>query len=230
MPGYPRKHQLSGELVYHVWNRANRRLDIFHDHEDHVIFAELLKRYANETEARIYHYCVMTSHFHLLLEILEPERLSSMMAGIQRLYTMHYHKRYGTSGYLWQGRFGAKPIQKDVNLQRCGSYIELNPVRAGIVEAAEDYKYSSARYYVLKEENQIVTEDPLYVSFGETDEKRQSSYRDFLYNISKESVSEGILTDKPMGDDDFKCRLMKSNGRWFPRRKGKKRSGVAFSL
>ena len=228
MPYYTRRHQLMGNLIYHVWNRANRRLDIFHDHEDHVVFDGLLRRYCNETGTRIYHYCVMTNHYHLLLEIPEPEKMSSMMAGVQRLYTMYYHKRYRTSGYLWQGRFGLKPIQKDAYLQRCGAYIELNPIRAKITEAAEDYKYSSAGYYLLKKEDPLVTEDPLYADFGETSEERQSRYREFLIDITKENSPMWGETGKPLGDKHFKGRLIRNNGRWMPRRKGNK-SGSAFS-
>jgi putative transposase len=230
MPSYSRKHQLMGKVVYHVWNRANRRLDIFHDHEDHMAFYALLKRYIEETETLLYHYCVMTNHYHFLLEIPEPEMISSMMAGIQRLYTMYYHKRYGTSGFLWQGRFGLKPIQKDTYLQRCGAYIELNPVRANITETPEEYKYSSARHYVLHEENLIVTKDPLYANFGETDKDRQNEYRKFLYDVAKENSYGWSQTDTPLGDADFKSRLMKNNGRWVPKRKGKRKAFSTFSL
>ena len=74
-------------------------------------------------------------------------------------------------------------------MQRCGAYIELNPVRAKMTKAAEKYKYSSAEYYVLGKENPVVSEDPLYKDFGDTAEKCQDSYGEFLWDIAKENKS-----------------------------------------
>jgi putative transposase len=172
----------------------------------------------------------MTNHYHLLFEIPEPERISSIMAGMQRLYTVYYHKRYGTSGFLWQGRFGSKPIQKDSYLQRCGAYIELNPVRSGITKEAGEYKYTSAGYYVSNNEDPIITEDPLYVNLGETKQKRRERYRELLENIANEKDPGNNWPDSPVGNNDFRRRLVKNNGRWVPRRKGRSKASFVFNL
>ena len=113
MPYYARKHQLEGNLLYHVLNRANARNKIFHDAADYDYLVAIILKYSKAKNMSIYHYCIMPNHYHLLLEIKEPELLSSAMAGINKSYSIYYHKRFKTSGYLWQGRFKSKPIQKD---------------------------------------------------------------------------------------------------------------------
>lgn len=102
MPYCARRHQLKDDIAYHVINRANGRAEIFHDHEDYDMFKGILLKYSGKNEVSIYHYCIMCNHYHLLIEIEEPERLSTFMANVNRLYTVYYHKRYRTSGYLWQ--------------------------------------------------------------------------------------------------------------------------------
>jgi REP element-mobilizing transposase RayT len=129
MPSYARTHQLKQSLIYHVINRGNFRDVVFHDENDFVKFKEILSNYSQETGLKIYHWVLMSNHYHLCLELDNPEKLSSIMAGIARSYVHYHHKKYNVSGYLWQGRFKAQPIQKEQYLLACGRYIERNPVR-----------------------------------------------------------------------------------------------------
>ena len=224
MPYYARRHQLEGNLVYHVLNRGNRRLEIFHEEEDYLYFKGIILRYVTNNGLAIYHYCIMFNHYHLEVELMDPERISSIMAGINRAYTHYYHKKYKTSGYLWQGRFKSKPIQKNSYLLSCGRYIESNPVRAKMVKKAQDYPYSSARYYVLGSSDEIITEDPLYEEFGLTAEEKRYNYDKFLsgFKEDKKEVSKEFSDfTEPLGNKDFKKKLCKKEGRWYPRRQGR---------
>ena len=133
MPSYAGKHQLSCSLLYHIYSRSNVRQPIFHEARDFSHFMRLLQHYAKAFDMSIYHWVIMSNHYHLLLEILEPEKISHCMAGLGRAYTHYYHKTYSTAGYLWQGRFKLQPIEKESYLLACGRYIERNPVRVGIV-------------------------------------------------------------------------------------------------
>ena len=228
MPYKPRRHQLEGQLTYHLMNRATRRYEIFHEDEDYEKFKSILGRYILKEGLLIYHYCLMPNHYHLQAEIEDVERMSSVMAGIDRSYTHYYHKKYGTSGYLWQGRFKSKPIQKNEYLLSCARYIENNPVRAKLVEKAESYSYSSAKHYVLGEEDAIITENPLYEEFGVIVEERRYNYSVFLSDLKgsqEESKKYGFCDfKKPHGDEKFAARLCSKKGRLYPRRKGRVRN------
>ncbi len=220
MPSYARKHQLQGNFVYHLLNRGGRRL--FHEEEDYLFFKDIVLRYVIKEGLLIYHYSLIPNHYHFEVELYDTERISSIMAGINRSYTHYHHKKYKAYGYLWQGRFKSKPMQKNSYLLNCGRYIETNPVRAKMVKKAEDYAYSSAKYYVLGEKDEIVTENPLYEEFGFTAEERKNNYKTFLLNSKEdEANTEYCNFDKPLGDKEFKSRLCKKQGRWYPRRQGR---------
>jgi len=132
MPYTARTHQLSQSLLYHVYNRANGRSEIFHDSEDYQKFLSLLSGYSKEHDFSAYHWVFMPNHYYLLLELDNPERLSSIMAGLARAYVYYYHHKYQSSGHLWQGRFKSQPIEKEHYLLSCGRYIERNPVKVRI--------------------------------------------------------------------------------------------------
>jgi putative transposase len=143
------------------------------------------------------------------------------MAGLSRAYTHYYHRKYHTAGFLWQGRFKLQPIQKEQYLITCGRYIERNPVKAGMVEFAESYPYSSAQFYCLGKADGITQESPLFVSFGKEILPRQSNYKEFLRNFNAEEDESFERIEEPKGDKEFLRRLIKENGRYLPRRKGK---------
>jgi len=160
MPYLARTHQLNKSLLYHIFNRSNSRVEIFHDIEDYQYFIGLLVDYSENHKFSIYHWVLMPNHYHLLLEIDEPERISSVMAGLARSYVYYHHKKHQSSGHLWQGRFKSQAIQKEFYLLSCGRYIERNPVKASMVDIAERYPYSSAAYYVFGNDDGLTVEDP----------------------------------------------------------------------
>lgn len=203
MPSYARKHQLNRSLLYHVFSRSNARLTIFHEPSDFSHFIALLISYADTFGLRIYHWIIMSNHYHLLLEIPEPEQISRCMVGLARAYTHYYHKTYRTSGYLWQGRFKLQPIEKEMYLTACGRYIERNPVRAGIVTAAEIYPYSSALYYCLGKTDTLITESPNYKDFGRDKNERQEAYKKFLLDFNSEEESLFRNCEHPQGGEVF---------------------------
>lgn len=225
MPGHARRHQLKRSLIYHVYNRGNLKLEIFHSDQDCNHYLNLTKEYIYSFGVKMYHWVLMPNHYHFLLEIEKPENLSSMMAGLSRAYTHYYHSTYDTAGYLWQGRFKSQPIEEGRYLIACGRYIERNPVRAGIVSEASEYRYSSANFYCKAKPDNITTESPAFCEFGEDIFRRQNAYRKFLteFNPEEERVFEDF--ENPLGSQEFVRRLIKVNGRYIPRRKGRIPSG-----
>lgn len=221
MPAYARKHQLITSLIYHIYNRSHERISIFRSEDDFCHFMNLLKEYSAKFIMKIYNWVIMSNHFHLLLELAEPELVSKFMAGLAKAYSRYHHKTYSASGYLWQGRFKLQPVQKENYLIACGRYIERNPVRANMVNQAYEYPYSSARFYCLGEPDGITTEDPTFSGFGTELNCRRSAYIEFLCDFKEEEEKLFDNLEQPVGNKEFIRRLVKENGRFVPRRRGR---------
>lgn len=145
----PRTSRASAANVcYHVLNRGNARQEVFHNDEDYAAFLKLLID-ANERDGgvsmRILAYCLMPNHFHLVLWPHGEGDLSRWMQWLLTAHVRRYHRHYGTSGHVWQGRFKAFPIQQDEHLLAVMRYVERNPVRAKQlrVRRAERWPWSS---------------------------------------------------------------------------------------
>jgi putative transposase len=217
---YARRHQLQQSLVYHAYNRSNSKRVIFAEETDCRQFKAILCKYCKKFFIKLYHWVIMPTHYHLLLELPDPEKISSFMAGINLAYTQFYHKRHGTNGYLWQGRFKAQPVQKESYLLSCGRYIERNPVRAGIVPVAFNYPFSSARYYCLGEEDGVTVASPAYEQFGDDLSVRQRAYSTYLRSFDKDAEESFSSLKAPVGNKEFVNMLRLVNGKYLPMRRG----------
>jgi putative transposase len=216
--------------MYHAYNRSNRGFAIFRDDADFRVFIGLLRRYSGLFLLKIYHWVIMSTHFHALFEIAEPRLISKLMAGLTVVYTRYHHARYSTHGFLWQGRFKLQPVQKERYLIACGRYIERNPVRAGLCLEADDYLYSSARYYTQGVADGITVDDPTFADFGFKPLQRRESYRNFLRGSNSEE--EKLFGDMEVhaGSSAFIERLKRFNGRPIPWGKGKKKRTFLASI
>ncbi len=228
MPSYARKHQLTQSLIYHIYNRSNARTVIFHDKKDFEHFRDLLIHYKETFQFLLYHWVIMSNHYHLLLEMETPEKISKLMAGLGRSYTHHYHKKYKSHGYLWQGRFKMQPIQKENYLLACGRYIERNPLRAGLVSEADQYSFSSALYHCQGKDDGLTDENPSFPGFGDTLEERQQKYKQFLKDFDTEEEQFFRRFEEPLGHEEFKRRLINFTGRYLPRRRGRKQERIVL--
>jgi len=147
MPTGPRL--LVPGACYHINTRGNHRQKIFLDERDYMVFIGAMKRYKRKYGFLLYGFCLMPNHIHFIGEPREVLNLSKLMQGILRSYTAYFNKHYKKVGHLWQGRFKSKAIVKDGYLIDAIHYVELNPVRAGLVKTAGDYVWSSYRERVL---------------------------------------------------------------------------------
>jgi putative transposase len=164
---------------YHIIQRGNDRRKVFRAGADYKYFYLLLKKYLAKYPSRLYHYCLMSNHLHLLIEVTAANDLSKLMQGVNLSYTLYYKKRYKFTGSLWQGRYKSIPIEKDEYLIECGRYIERNPVRAGIVGDPKDYFFSSYNFYAHGLGSDIITQDVLYERLGHDEDTRQAKYREY---------------------------------------------------
>ncbi len=122
----------------------------------------------------------MSNHVHLIVWLTEQSLLSRFMKRVNLAYCRYFQRIYGHSGHLWQARFESLFIDRDDYLLQCGKYIELNPVRAGIVALPEKYRFSSYRYYSLGESDFLLTVDPIYRGLALSEERKRRRYREFV--------------------------------------------------
>lgn len=140
----PRTRRASvGNMSYHVINRGNGRTTVFHDDDDFSAFVRLIGEASERVAMRLAAYCVMPNHFHLVLWPRNDGDLGVWMQWLMTAHVRRHHRRYRTSGHVWQGRFKAFPIQKDDHLLTVLRYVERNPVRAGLVAKSRDWRWSS---------------------------------------------------------------------------------------
>ena len=178
MPRKPRVLLDGG--YYHLIARGNNRLYLFSVKEGFEVFHELLLESKERFDWKLFHYCLMSNHFHLLGQISKAQDLPRLMQLLLFGYSRWYRKQTKYLGHVWQGRYKSPLIEKESYFLECGRYIERNPVRAGIVTCAEKYRWSSYSYYALGQKDELVDEDPYYAALGQTDLERQEYYQKFV--------------------------------------------------
>jgi putative transposase len=132
-----------GNMCYHVLNRGNGRATVFHQAGDYAAFLDLIAAADKRLPIRILSYALLPNHFHLVLWPHEDGDLSRWMQWLLTSHVRRYHRHYQGTGHIWQGRFKAFPIERDEHLLAVLRYVERNPLRAGLVERAEDWPWSS---------------------------------------------------------------------------------------
>jgi len=215
-----RRRQWTEEACYHLINRGRNRETIFRSDADRQHFLDLLKRYQGRFEVRCFHYCLMSNHFHLAVQLKDPRQLSAFMAGLQRSYVHYFNRRYRFVGHLFQGRFKSPSIQRDSYLLSCGRYIERNPLAAKLVSLPWDYPWSSCRYYALGEANALLSENPCYSEFAATAGRRQQLWQEFL--LAEDPKEAAIQQHEGnLGDEEYQTRLAERQGRYVRSRRGR---------
>ncbi|KKR17764.1 MAG: Transposase-like protein [candidate division CPR2 bacterium GW2011_GWC1_41_48] len=173
--------------------RGNNRNTVFECDEDFEYYLELIERFKKDHPFDLYHYCLMSNHVHFLIKTNKATDFSNFMKRLNLAYFHHYRKTYGWVGHFWQDRFKSQPVGKDEYFIQCGKYIELNPVRAGIVKNPEDYRYSSYSYYAMGKNNPLLTKDMFYDNLGRTRIEKMKSYSNLSFDdIITSSYSENI--------------------------------------
>ena len=180
------------QSYYHIMTRGNNRNIVFRSDTDYQYFLELIIKYKTEHPFDLYHYCLMPNHTHFLIQTKNALDFSIFMKKLNLAYFHHYRQEYGWIGHFWQDRYKSQPVGKDSYFVQCGKYIELNPVRANLVEKPEDYRYSSYKYYAQGILNKLITPDFIYEEMGKTCAKRQEQYKKLIIDqIIQESYNQG---------------------------------------
>jgi putative transposase len=217
---------IAPNFPYHVTQRGNYRQAVFESDRDRSIYLAWIREYGDKYGLKIWAYCLMSNHVHFVAVPLYPDSLSRTFNQAHMRYSRHFNNRKGQSGHLWQGRFYSCCLD-EYHLFAAVRYVENNPVRAGLVEKAEDYPWSSAAGHMHTRENPILSKDmPLL--------KMIPDWREFLMEEMEEE--ESSIVDKiksctqsglPAGNDDFISDLEEILGKKITKRpKGRPRKPV----
>lgn len=178
-------------LPVHVVQRGNNRQACFADEADLKAYAHWLRVGARKYRIEVHAWVFMTNHVHLLVTPSLPDSISRCMQYLGRYYVRRFNDRYRRSGTLYEGRFKSSIVESREYLLVCQRYIELNPVRAGLVADPVDYIWSSYRAHAFGQAAGLWQPHPEYLALGETPAGRRSAYRQFF----EQELSASVLTD-----------------------------------
>lgn len=188
----PRRPRLAlANVPLHLIQRGNNRQACFFADEDYRIYLDWLTEYAGKTDCQVHAYVLMTNHVHLLISAARSAAPGELMKALGQRYVQYINRTYRRSGTLWEGRYRSCPTQAEQYLLACQRYIELNPVRAAMVEHPADYRWSSYRANAQGETNALITPHDVYAALGAEPESRQTAYRElFRHELEPGMVDE----------------------------------------
>ena len=203
LPGYP----------HHIIQRGNNRQAIFTTTADNQVLLGLIDIHSKKFGVDVHAYVLMSNHFHLLATPQTDTGLPQMMQAVGRSYVRYFNDLQGRTGTLWEGRYRSTLIQTDRYLLACMAYIDLNPVRAGLVAEAVDYPWSSHGLYVGVRQDKLISPHPLYWDLANTPFAREAAYADLVRaGISADqqaALTQSTLAGWALGEDDFVADLQK---------------------
>lgn len=205
-------------VAHHVTQRGNRGQKVFLEDGDYRAYLGLVAEHCAKARVAVWAYCLMPNHVHLVMVPSDEDGLRAALGEAHRRYTRRVNLRDGQTGHLWQDRFHSYPMDEE-HLAAAARYVELNPVKAGLVRRARDWRWSSARAHLDGRDDALVSVSPML--------DRIPDWRDFLGAGMDEAeagtVERHIGTGRPLGSDAFVRRLERRVGRALkPARRGRK--------
>jgi putative transposase len=198
-------------LVYHALNRGNNRAVIFRKDGDYAAFLKALAQTKERYPFRLYGYCLMTNHFHLILEPEAGQSISRILQSLTVAHTWHFHKAHRTVGHVWQGRFRSPVIQQDGHLLTVLRYVEANPLRAGMVADLAAYPWSSYGLHGLGRADPLVCQAPVWEGLAKTESARQAYWRKWVHKPITEReltlLRRAVTSGRPFGDESWVTRM-----------------------
>ena len=197
LPGYP----------HHIILRGNNRQSIFEDASDQQRMLDLLQTHSQAQSVDVHAYVLMGNHLHLLATPQTDKALPLMMQAVGRAYVLSFNKRHGRTGTLWEGRYRSTLIQTERYFLACMAYIDLNPVRAGMVAQAADYAWSSHAHYIGTRQDPWLTPHALYWALGNTPFAREAAYAALvqagIQAQQQQALTDATLSGWALGEEAF---------------------------
>lgn len=217
------------DYPHHVILRGNNRQAIFLDDEDRRRWLDLLEQHARAQGVDVHAYVLMDNHVHLLVTPRRDRALPLMMQAVGRTYVRTFNQRHGRTGTLWEGRYRSTLIQTERYLLACMVYIDLNPVRAGMVLHPQDHPWSSHAHYTGQRVDRLITPHALVWTLGNTPFAREAAYTEMVHAGLQEdqmrALTQSVLSGWALGESAFVENLQKQT----ERRLTKGRAGRPFS-
>lgn len=179
-------------LPHHLIQRGNNRQAVFLDEVDCARYLDELGELAEPHRLAIHAYVLMPNHVHLLVTPAEQRTLARVMQALGRRYVRWFNDRHQRTGTLWEGRYRSTVVESGRYLLACMRYIDLNPVRAGLVAEPAPYRWSSHAHHVGLRTDPLITEHAVYWALGNTPFERQLAYRGLFEHIQDPSELEAI--------------------------------------
>jgi len=205
-------------IPYHVTQRGNRREQTFFEDADYTLYRDLLAQSARRAGAEIWCYCLMPNHVHTVVVPSDEDGLRRTFAEIHRRYTGFINARARWTGHLWQGRFGAVAMDEN-HLANAVRYVSLNPVRARLVERADDWRWSSVAAHLAGKDDQLVRVAPVLERYGDFRTFLAQPVDDEAWRKLRMSESSG----RPLGSEAWLTAIETRTGRTLrPQKRGPK--------
>lgn len=193
------------DVPLHLIQRGNNRQCCFHDRQDYQVYLKLLFEHAQG--CRIHAYVLMSNHVHLLLSADTAASSAALMKALAQRYAQYFNWRHRRSGSLWDGRYKSCLVQSETYFMLCQRYIELNPVRAGMVNFPAQYCWSSYRCNAEGKVDRLVSPHSIYERLGLSAADRQQAYRAlFQETLPQQTVNtlrDGINGNFAVGEQQF---------------------------
>ena len=214
----PRRARLrAAGVALHIIQRGNNRGACFFAHDDYALYLSLLREHAIQFGCRVHAYVLMTNHVHLLLTPADCAGASRLMKHLGQHYVQHVNRMYRRSGTLWEGRFKSCLAQDDRYVIACYRYIELNPVRAGMVAGPGDYRWSSHAANACGWDDSTITPHEEYLRLGDSPETRRRAYCELfdarLYPELISTIRDATNGNVALGDRLFQAEIEVMLGR-----------------
>lgn len=204
-------------LPNHIIQRGINKSAVFFEEEDYRYYKQVLNETSDSSGVKIHAYVLMTNHIHLLATADSTSGISVMMQKIGRFYVPYINHKYGQSGTLWDGRFKSSLVDSDHYVLACMRYIEMNPVRASMVNSPQEYKWSSYLCNALGCYDPLITVADSYLGLASNKQKRNSVYTGlFLEHLDDKTIKNirnCTQTGTPLGSSKFITQIEKKLGK-----------------
>lgn len=196
MSRYPRP--LGEGLCYHVRMQCNNKAFRFQLEEDFHQYLNILDESRAKLKFLLHHYVIMHTHVHLILTTPGPALLDQVMRRINQSYAYNYHKRHMRYGHFWTNDYKCSVIDTDKYALACMRYLDRNPIRAGIVQNPQDWRWSAYQHYALGCSEIVVNSHPSYLGIAFQNEVRMGFYRDFVCTLlpGDEEKEQGLMRQR----------------------------------
>jgi putative transposase len=191
----------------HIMHRGNNRQGIFESEEDIVRIKEDICYALEKSGCQLHTYVIMTNHLHLLLTPESKEQLAVFMQAMANKYVRYFNAKHRRTGTIWEGRYKSCLVDSEQYLFTLYKYIEMNPIKANMVESLIDYPWSSYAHHALGQADALISEHPLYQTLGKNIEARCDAYQALFdgLDITKqnECITQATARGEAYGSDAF---------------------------